>query len=133
MGTPSKNHGDERTAGLSVGNLEIWSEAMDIVELTYALTKTWPDAEKYGLTSQTRRAVVSIPANLAEGAGRGTRKEKSRYGRIALGSLYELDTLLQIAVRLGFANPNETVSLRGDLARLAKRLNAYIRHQEEQK
>ena len=133
MGTPSKNHGNGHAAGLSVGNLEIWSEAMDIVEITYILTQAWPEAEKYGLTSQTRRAVVSIPANLAEGAGRGTRKEKSRYGRIALGSLYELDTLLQIAVRLGFANPDETVGLRGDLARLAKRLNAYIRHQEEPK
>ncbi|WP_287417876.1 four helix bundle protein [Oceanithermus sp.] len=132
MGTPSKNQGNDHAAGLSVGNLEIWSEAMDIVETAYTLTQAWPEAEKYGLTSQTRRAVVSIPANLAEGAGRGTRKEKSRYGRIALGSLYELDTLLQIAVRLGFANPDETVGLRGDLARLAKRLNAYIRHQEEQ-
>ena len=133
MGTPSKNHGDDHAAGLSVGNLEIWSEAMDIVEITYTLTQAWPEAEKYGLTSQTRRAVVSIPTNLAEGAGRGTRKEKSRYGRIALGSLYELDTLLQIAVRLGFANPDETVGLRGELARLAKRLNAYIHHQEEPK
>lgn len=133
MGTPSTNHGNDHAAGLSVGNLEIWSEAMDIVETTYTLTQVWPEAEKYGLTSQTRRAVVSIPANLAEGTGRGTRREKSRYGRIALGSLYELDTLLQIAVRLGFANPDETVGLRGDLARLAKRLNAYIRHQEEQK
>jgi len=131
VGTPSNNHGDERTAGLSVGNLEIWSEAMDAVELTYALTQDWPEAERYGLTSQTRRAVVSIPANLAEGAGRGTRKEKSRYGRIALGSLYELDTLLQIAARLGFVSPEETAGLRGNLARLAKRLNAYIRHQEE--
>ena len=133
MGTPSKNHGDDHAAGLSVGNLEIWSEAMDIVEITYTLTQAWPEVEKYGLTSQTRRAVVSIPTNLAEGAGRGTRKEKSRYGRIALGSLYELDTLLQIAVRLGFANLDETVGLRGYLARLAKRLNAYIRHQEEPK
>ena len=132
MGTSSSNRNNERTAGLSVGNLEIWSEAMDIVEAAYTLTRNWPEAEKYGLTSQTRRAVVSIPANLAEGAGRGTRKEKSRYGRIALGSLYELDTLLQIAVRLGFANPEETAGLRSDLARLAKRLNAYIRHQEEQ-
>ncbi|WP_457638522.1 four helix bundle protein [Oceanithermus sp.] len=131
MGTPSDNHGDEHTAGLSVGNLEIWSEAMEIVELTYTLTKAWPEAEKYGLTSQTRRAVVSIPANLAEGAGRGTRKEKSRYGRIALGSLYELDTLLQIAIRLGFVSSEETTALRAKLARLAKRLNAYIRHQEE--
>ncbi len=133
MGTPSSNRNNERTAGLSVGNLEIWSEAMDIVAAVYTLTRNWPEAEKYGLISQTRRAVVSVPANLAEGAGRGTRKEKSRYGRIALGSLYELDTLLQIAVRLGFANPDETAGLRGDLARLAKRLNAYIRHQEEQK
>ena len=131
MGTPSNKRSDEPAAGLSVGNLEIWSEAMDTVELTYALTQSWPEVEKYGLISQTRRAVVSIPANLAEGAGRGTRKEKSRYGRIALGSLYELDTLLQIAVRLGFAGGDETAALRARLAQLAKRLNAYIRHQEK--
>ena len=131
MGTPSNKRSDEPAAGLSVGNLEIWSEAMDTVELTYALTQSWPEVEKYGLISQTRRAVVSIPANLAEGAGRGTRKEKSRYGRIALSSLYELDTLLQIAVRLGFAGGDETAALRARLAQLAKRLNAYIRHQEK--
>lgn len=85
----------------SVRNLEIWSEAITIVKSVYALTKTWPKEELYGLTNQARRAAVSIPANLAEGLGRGTPKETARFAQIALGSLYELDTLVYLSAELG--------------------------------
>jgi four helix bundle protein len=78
---------------------------MAIVRDGYALTSHWPRAELFGLTGQIRRAAVSIPCNLAEGQGRGTSAEVARFAQIALGSLYELDTLLQIGAELNFADP----------------------------
>jgi four helix bundle protein len=71
----------------SVEKLEIWQEAVEIVRILYELTKSWSREEMYGLTSQIRRAAVSIPANIAEGVGRGGPGEMSRFAQISLGSL----------------------------------------------
>ena len=68
----------------------------------YRLTATFPDTERYGLTSQMRRAAVSVPANIAEGAARSGTKEFTYFLGIAAGSLSELDTLIEIAVKLGY-------------------------------
>jgi four helix bundle protein len=68
-----------------VEKLEIWQDAMERVKTTYALTKTWPKEELYGLTSQARRAAVSIPANLAEGLGRGTKPGDRSQSTVACG------------------------------------------------
>jgi len=133
VGTSSSNRNNERTAGLSVGNLEIWSEAMDIVEAAYTLTRNWPEAEKYGLTSQTRRAVVSIPANLAEGVGRGTAAELSRYSRIALGSAYELSTLPRLAHDFGYIDRAVFEKLNSHVSSLTKQISAFISYQEGRK
>lgn len=84
----------------SYRDLLIWQQAMDLVAETYALTKTWPKDEVYGLTSQIRRASVSVPANIAEGYGRESRASYQNFLRIAQGSLKELETLLQVAVRV---------------------------------
>jgi len=86
----------------SVENLEIWKRGIDLIEEIYGVTRTWPREEVYGLTSQIRRAAISGPANLAEGVGRGGKGEVARFAQIALGSLYELDTLCVIADRLGY-------------------------------
>lgn len=102
----------------SVTRLEIWQEGMAVVKDIYRTTGSWPKAEFYGLTAQVRRAAVSIPANIAEGVGRGTAREAGHFARIALGSLYELDTLLQIAADLGMGAP-ETSDLRQRLSTLA--------------
>jgi four helix bundle protein len=96
----------------------------------YRLTRNWPREEIYGLTSQARRAAVSIPANLAEGLGRGTPGEISRFAQNALGSAYELDTLLQIATELGYLTQADSNSLRESLGQLIKRISAFIRYQE---
>ena len=85
----------------SYRDLLIWQQAMDLVAETYALTRDWPREEIYGLTSQARRASVSIPANVAEGYGRESRASYQNFLRIAQGSIKELETLLQIAVRIG--------------------------------
>src|SRR6266567_7086505 len=81
----------------TVTTLRIWQEGMAVVRECYTLTASWPKGELFGLTAQVRRAAISIPANLAEGKGRGTSAEVARFSQIALGSVYELDTLLQIA------------------------------------
>ena len=117
----------------SVHSLEIWREAVELVKGVYTLTQTWPKEELYVLTSQVRRAAVSVPANLAEGVGRGTTGEMVRFAQVALGSLYELDTLLHIAVELGYASPSEAEPIREQVTTLAKRTSSFIRYKEAQR
>ena len=81
-------------------DLVVWQKGMDLVVLIYELTKSMPKAEQYGLTSQLQRAAVSIPANLAEGNARGSRKDYARFVGIARGSAAELETLLTLANRM---------------------------------
>ena len=82
--------------------LEIWQRAMELVELVYAMSSRFPDAERFGLTAQMRRAAISVPSNIAEGAARRSTLEYQRFLSIARGSLSELDTQMHIAQRLGY-------------------------------
>jgi len=86
----------------SYRDLILWRKALDLVEAVYTATRGWPKDEAYGLTSQVRRAVVSIPANIAEGQGRDSKRDFLRFLAIANGSLLELETHLFIAHRLGY-------------------------------
>jgi four helix bundle protein len=108
--------------------LDVWQDAMTLVEAVYRFSKTFPPAERFALTSQIRRAAISVPSNLAEGAARRSTPEYLRFLSIARGSLSELDTQIQIAHRLGFA------MLSSDLAQLVDRvfakINALIRSLE---
>jgi four helix bundle protein len=115
----------------SVENLEIWKRGIDLVEEIYGITRTWPREEIYGLTSQMRRAAVSVPANLAEGVGRGGKGEVARFAQIALGSLYELDTLCVIAGRLGLSDEEVLAELRRTVSSLCKRISSFIAYQKE--
>jgi four helix bundle protein len=87
----------------SYKDLIAWQKAMELAATVYQLTANFPKAEMYCLTSQIRRAAVSIPSNLAEGQGRGATIDFVRYTRIALGSLQELETQIILAGRLGYA------------------------------
>jgi four helix bundle protein len=80
--------------------LKIWKESMDLVVEIYNLTKRFPEEERFGLISQMRRSALSVPSNIAEGAGRGGSKEFARFLAIAKGSASELETQLEIAFRL---------------------------------
>ena len=111
----------------SVNNLRIWHLGMEIVRDCYSLTADWPKHELVGLTSQVRRAAVSIPSNLAEGRGRGSNAEMARFGQIALGSVYELDTLLQIAADLRFAHAERILSIREQLESLSKQIASFVK------
>jgi four helix bundle protein len=79
---------------------------MELVEVIYRVTSSFPSQEQYGLVSQMRRAAVSVPSNLAEGAARDGSREFARFLSIARGSLSELDTQYQIAIRLGYTKPD---------------------------
>lgn len=82
--------------------LEAWKRAMELVKAVYQVTSSFPAEERYCLVQQMRRAAVSIPSNLAEGAGRNGAKEYLHFIGIARGSLAELDTQLQLSVMLGY-------------------------------
>ncbi|WP_445427642.1 four helix bundle protein [Alishewanella sp. HL-SH05] len=82
--------------------LKVWQLAMDLVVDVYAITRQFPDIEKYCLASQMQRAAVSVPSNIAEGAGRESNADFIRFLTIARGSLSELETQLLIAQRLGY-------------------------------
>lgn len=84
--------------------LIVWQRAMDLVEDVYRVTKAFPREELYGLTSQIRRASVSVPSNVAEGQGRGVGKEFCHHLRISNGSRQELETQLLISGRLGYVD-----------------------------
>lgn len=88
-------------------NLEIWKKSIGLATLVYKITKSFPKDELFGLVSQMRRAVVSISSNIAEGAGRGYKKEFLRFILIALGSLNELESQLFIAKNLGYIKDKE--------------------------
>lgn len=88
-------------------DLDVWKQSMLLAEDIYALTKEFPSEERFGLSSQINRAVVSIPSNIAEGAGRKGDKEFIQFLYIALGSLSELETQLILSDRLQFVNSIE--------------------------
>ena len=83
-------------------DLIVWQRAMDLVVMVYEATKTFPISEQYGLTNQIRRAAVSIPSNIAEGAARNSSKEFIQFLHISLGSIAELETQMLIAERLRY-------------------------------
>ena len=109
-----KNHKD----------LEVWKKSMDLVSNIYKITESFPNKELYGLTNQIRRAAVSVPSNIAEGAARNSKKEFIQFLYIALGSLSELETQIIIANRLEYLNNLDTLS--EDLKFVQKLINGLI-------
>lgn len=88
-------------------NLDAWQVAMELARTCYRLTDSFPKAERFGMTSQIRRAAVSIATNIAEGCGRSARGDLRQFLSIARGSLKELETLLELAIDLGFGHREE--------------------------
>jgi len=107
-------------------DLIAWQKAMDLVELIYKATAQFPKEEIYGLTNQLRRAVVSVPSNIAEGQGRGSPNDFRRFLSISYGSLREVETQILIAKRLYFltdAQAERVLSLAGEVGRLINGLS----------
>ncbi len=88
-------------------DLKVWQESMDLVTDIYELVQNFPAEDKYNITSKIKRSAVSIPSNIAEGAGRKSNLEFIQFLNIASGSLSELETQLEIAIRLKFITENE--------------------------
>ena len=109
-----------------IHTLDIWADGLKLTEEVYRLSANWPPDEKFGLVSQARRASASIPTNLAEGVGRGSPAEAARFGRIALGSAYELYTLLHLAHRLHGLGPAPEHPVFSELDVLTRRISSYV-------
>ena len=108
--------------------LEAWSKAIELVTDVYKSSERFPKEERYGLTSQIRRAAVSIPANLAEGAGRRSQKEFAYFLSNSQGSASELETELIIANRLGYLDEATFAKLIAQLERIGRLITGLVRH-----
>ncbi len=95
--------------------------------MIYEATRDFPSTEKYGLTSQLRRAAVSVPSNIAEGYGRGTSQDYLRFLRVARGSLFEVDTQLLIAQRMGYLDQSDYQQVEDKLAETGRVLAGLIK------
>jgi four helix bundle protein len=106
----------------SFRDLQVWQRGISLCEDVYESTSSFPSEERFGLTSQMRRAAVSIPSNIAEGHGRNTDAELARFAGIAIGSSLELETQLEICVRVGYLTPSDAEKLMDECQQIAKML-----------
>ena len=117
----------QRTRIRSYRELKIWQRSMDLTVQTYELTRRFPSEEKYGLSSQMRRAAASVPANIAEGQARRSKKEFLQMLSIARGSLAELETFVTLSERLGLIRRETSNSLLEDCAEINRMMNGLMR------
>ena len=114
------------TSTTSFRDLEVWQEAMTLVEETYEISRSFPREELFGLTSQLRKAAVSIPSNIGEGSRRKRRRVTLNHYDIALGSQGEVEVQLELAKRLGFCNASDYARLQQRVERVGRMLNGLI-------
>ena len=114
---------------ISYKDLVVWQKSMDMTVQVYQLSEKFPTQERYALTSQITRAAASVPANIAEGSGRGSVKDYAHFLSIARGSLMETETFLLLAVRLKYINEIDTIttfSLADEVARMLNSLRSKL-------
>ncbi|RZJ87473.1 MAG: four helix bundle protein [Brevundimonas sp.] len=114
-------------------DLLVWPKAIDWVEAVYGATQPWPADERYGLTSQIRRAAVSVPSNIAEGCARRSTAEFLRLLSIARGSLAEVETQIILAVRLGYLVTDQSKPLFDAADEISRMLAGLIAKLEERR
>ena len=117
---------------LSYKKLDAWTYSMDIVKEIYLLTKSYPKEEMFGLTSQTKRAAISIPCNIAEGLGRNFKKDSIQFLYISRGSAYELETLLSVAAMVQIFVQEVYVRLNQMLEKCIRLINGLIHYLKEE-
>ena len=106
--------------------LNIWLDAMTLAKEVYLVTSKYPKEEKYGLVSQINRCVVSVPSNISEGSSRSSNKEFSHYLKIALGSLYELETQTILSHDFGIITEDDLNELSIKIAKLQRMISGFI-------
>ena len=109
----------------SFKELRVWQKGIELVEMVYKITATFPEEEKYGLRTQMRRAAVSIPSNIAEGHLRKTAKDFKQFIAIARGSCAELETQIIISYKLGFIQEDNFSNLSSKIDELSKMLSSF--------
>lgn len=106
--------------------INVWQKAMDCVTTLYQQTQKFPKDELFGLTSQMRRCAVSVPSNIAEGFGRNSSIEFKRFLKISMGSLFELQTQVEIAKNLKYIDESQFDSFYKDLREIERMLSSFI-------
>jgi len=109
-------------------NLSVWKESLDLAFRVYQITKQFPKSELFGLTIQIRKCVSSIPANISEGAARNSDREYIRFLRIALGSLAELDSHLELSKKLDYIGEEDYILLTGKMKLIGAQLAGLIKY-----
>ncbi len=112
---------------ISFEQLTVWQEAQTLAVMVYGLAKAFPTSEIYGLTSQIKRATASVSANIAEGFGRRTSKDKLQFYTIAYGSLLETKNFVYLSQRLNYTTPDSTADILEQITSCQKLLNAFMR------
>ncbi len=124
MGSRDQVNQSEPAGGAKISSfrdLIAWQKSYELARLAYALTKAFPQDERFGLTQQIRRGCVSVASNIAEGYGRGGRQDYVRFLKVARGALYELDTQFQLSHDLRFMSDSDYAGIRqliGDCERV---------------
>ena len=118
-------------SGKTYRDLELWQKSMDLVVEVYKISKLFPRDEQFGLTSQIRRAITSVPSNIAEGQGRQSAAELIRFLYISRGSLTEAETQLLIALRLDYITRDLVKPVWGLMQEVGRLLNGLIRSFEQ--
>jgi len=121
------SRGDKMELDKPHKKLEVWQRSLDLVEEVYRVTAKFPREEKYGLVPQMRRAAISVVSNIAEGAGRKNKKEKKQFFYIARSSLTELETQIEVGLRLGYIKDEIGRKIFRELNICVKLLNGLIR------
>ena len=109
-------------------DLDAWKNSMDLAQEIYKLTSDYPQSELYGLANQMRRAAVSVPSNIAEGAARASAKEFARFLSLSQGSLAELETQTILSGRLGFLEQQDSTKLLGEMNLVRAQLAGLVRY-----
>lgn len=113
----------QRKGRFGFEDLDVWNQAIDLADLVYKATRHFPADERFGLTNQVRRASVSVAGNIAEGSGRGSPKDSSRFIEISFGSLMEIVSHSTIAIRQGFLSDSEFVDIHERAERISRTLS----------
>ena len=121
---------DEHKRGFNFEKLDVWHRAVELASVVYDVTSRFPADERFGLTSQMRRAVVSVSSNIAEGSSRSSRADFARFVELAVGSLYELLSQAYVARKQGFLSEDDFRKLHSaaeDLIRMSSGLRNHLR------
>ena len=130
-----EQHGEKqiqhRTQIRNYFDLTVWQKARQLVKQIYLVSQVFPHEEIYSLTSQIRRSAISVPSNIAEGYGRGTKKDYVHFLHASRGSLYEMQTQLYLAQDLGYVDNDQMATIIADINSCSQLLGALIRSLSE--